>query len=33
VGEKTFEINGETMYDVSYGWRDLTTLLGDEQER
>jgi ribosomal protein S18 acetylase RimI-like enzyme len=32
VGEKTFELVGETMYDVSYGWRDVTTLLGDEQK-
>jgi ribosomal protein S18 acetylase RimI-like enzyme len=31
VGEKTFEIEGETMYDVAYGWRDITTLLGDEE--
>jgi hypothetical protein len=32
VGTKTFELAGETMYDVAYGWRDITALAGDEQE-
>jgi ribosomal protein S18 acetylase RimI-like enzyme len=33
VGEKTFEIEGETMYDVAYGWRDVTMLLSREQSK
>lgn len=32
VGTKTFELAGETMYDVAYGWRDIAALAGDEQE-
>ena len=33
VGDKTFEIEGETMYDVAYGWRDITTLLSGEEQK
>jgi len=31
LNERTLEIAGKTIHEVAYGWRDITTLLGEEE--